>query len=240
VAALLVAGQGVGACGSGGSAEPTVITVSAASSLTAAFERIAAQFESANPGVTVRLNFGGSSALAEQIRQGAPVDVFASASITTAEDIADLLGPRAEFARNFVQIAVPATNAAGITSAADLATPGVSVATCQEQVPCGAAARPLLAALDVTPVTVEPDVKSVLGKVIADEVDAGIVYVTDVIAAGSSVTGVAIPAKFNPGTTYPIAKVNASTSPVAQAFIDAVLSESGQEALGDYGFARAG
>lgn len=227
------------ACGGGGPAETKVVTVSAAASLTAAFEQIATQFEAANPGIDVQLNFGGSSALAEQIAQGAPVDVFASASTATAESIADLLGPRAVFARNFLQIAVPAANPAGIVTAADLAAAGVSVATCQEQVPCGAAAQPLLTALEITPVTEEPDVKSVLGKVIADEVDAGIVYVTDVIAAGSAVKGVNIPAGFNPGTSYPIAQVKASTSSAAQAFIDAVLSESGQRVLSDYGFAPA-
>lgn len=237
-AALLVA-LGVAGCGSGAPAGST-LNVSAASSLTAAFEKIAAEFEAANPSVDVRLNFAGSSALAEQISQGAPVDVFASASTSTAESIADELGPRQVFARNFLQIAVPASNPTGITTPADLTGQGVTLAACQPQVPCGAAAQPLLEALSLTPVTVEPDVKSVLAKVITDEVDAGIVYVTDVQAAGAAVRGVDIPAELNAGTSYPIARVRASTSDRAQAFIDLVLSDQGQRILGDFGFAPAG
>lgn len=234
-AALVLSG-----CG-GGSASPTngvdsVLRVSAAASLSAAFNDLAAQFEAANPGVDVQVNYAGSSSLAEQIVQGAPVDVFASASTSTAESIADLLDAQTPFTRNFLQIAVPAANAAGVASASDLARPGVTVAVCQEQVPCGAAARPILQALGVQPVTLEPDVKSVLGKVVADEVDAGIVYVTDVRAAGAAVSGVDVPVDLNPGTTYPIARVRASTSAFAQPFIDLVLSAAGQEVLGAYGF----
>jgi molybdate transport system substrate-binding protein len=251
VAALVLAAG----CGSSGSAPhppaaggpaPTAltgtVTVFAAASLTEAFHTLADEFETAHPGVRVRLNFGASSALALQITQGAPADVFASAS---AKNMTQVITAKAAtgsktFARNVLEIAVPPANPAGVTSLADLAKPGVKVALCQSQVPCGATAQQVVdkAGLRVTPVTLEPDVKSVLTKVETNEVDAGMVYLTDVRAAGAKVRGIAIPDALNASTEYPISLLSAARNPAtARSFVDFVLSATGRRVLAADGFA---
>lgn len=229
-----------------GSASPSLsgsITVFAAASLTDAFTEIGSQFETANQGVTVTFSFGASSSLAEQINAGAPADVFASASGSTMDQVVDA-GNAAEpttFAANLMQIAVPPTNPAGVAGVDDLADPTVKVALCQEQVPCGAVAAEVFAnaGITVTPVTLEPDVRAVLSKVQLGEVDAGVVYMTDVLAAGDQVEGVEIPADVNSSTSYPIAELtstaNAATADAFEAF---VLSPEGQDVLADFGFAK--
>jgi molybdate transport system substrate-binding protein len=217
------------------------ILVFAAASLTDAFEEIAAEFEAANPAVSVELNFGASSALREQILAGAPADVFASANISNMDQVI-AGGAAAEsrtFARNRLQIAVPAGNEAGITGLADFADPALLIGLCAEQVPCGQFAREALAKAGVTPAvdTDEPDVRSLLTKIEAGELDAGIVYVTDVAAAGDAVEGIDIPADHNVVVTYPIATLTGSANPeVAAAFVAFVLSEAGQAVLASYGF----
>ncbi len=218
------------------------ITVFAASSLTGAFTTLADRFERAHPGTTITLNVGGSPALATQITQGAPADVYASASTATMDAVVAAQAANAPitFATNRLQIAVPPTNPAGITSLNDLATPGVKVALCQPAVPCGATARQVFrnATITVTPVTEEPDVKAALAKVQLGEVDAAVVYVTDVLAARGSVLGVPIPAEVNAATAYPIATLTGSKNPaLAQAFVDDVLSTQGRQALTAAGFA---
>lgn len=225
--------------------QPTgTITVSAAASLTDVFPVIAAAFMKKYPAVTVRFNFGGSPALVEQLLAGAPVDVLATASeptmwkaVSARRATAPLL-----FAKNTMAIATPPSNPAGVRALADLARPGVLVATCAVAVPCGSATRDLLAknGLTLRPVTQELDVRAVLGKVMADEVDAGIVYVTDVRAAGSKVSSVPIPATSNVMTTYPIATVIGGPNPVAaQAFVNYVrFTPSAQGILRAYGFIR--
>lgn len=227
------------ACGTGSSA--TTLTISAASSLTESFTSLGRAFEDAHPGVTVNVNFGGSSALAEQIAAGAPVDVFASASATSMDAVVE--SGRAvsstAFATNSLAVAVPVTNPAMIRQLADLARPGVSVVVCQPSVPCGAATASLFAntGLTVTPVSLEPDVKSVLAKVAADEVDAGVVYVTDIAAANASVTGVAIPADVNVTTTYMVAPLTDTPVPdLAAQFVEFILGPEGQRALAEAGF----
>ena len=159
-------------------------------------------------------NFGPSSGLAEQIGQGAPADVFASASTArpwTRWSPAETPRSPTDFVANTMQIAVPPDNPAGITSVDDLAKKGVKVALCQAEVPCGATALKVFenAGIKVTPVTEEIDVKATLSKVTLGEVDAGVVYVTDVRAAGDSVKGIEIPADVNASTTYPIATLTA-------------------------------
>ena len=146
----------------------------------------------------MEFNFGPSSGLAEQIGSGAPADVFASASPSNMDTVVqggDAKDPK-DFATNSMEIAVPPDNPGKIASLADLAKPGVKVALCQAQVPCGKVAAEVFAnaGLTVKPVTEEVDVKSVLTKVTLGEVDAGVVYVTDVLAAGDDVKGVEIPA----------------------------------------------
>ena len=231
---------GTGGSGASGSVSGTV-TVFAAASLTEAFTSIGRQFEAAHPGATVRFNFGASSSLAQQIVQGAPADVFASASPKNMTQVAAAGAADApkNFARNVMEIAVPPGNPAHITGVADLARSGVKVALCQPQVPCGSVAAKVFANAGVTvkPVTLEQDVKSTLTKVELKEVDAGVVYVTDVKSAGAKVTGVVIPADINASTQYPIAALTkAPNSAAARAFVDYVLGPTGQSVLTAAGF----
>ena len=231
---------------SSGNASPTItgtITVFAAASLQDAFTELGRTFERKHPGSKVVFNFGPSSGLAQQIGRGAPADVFASASTKTMDQVVaegDATGPR-DFATNTMEIAVPPDNPAGVTSVADLARQDVKVALCQADVPCGATAAKVFekAQITVTPVTEELDVKAALSKVTLGEVDAGVVYVTDVRAAGDLVRGIVIPDEVNASTTYPIATLVASENQVtAGAFVQAVLSADGIGALAAAGFGR--
>lgn len=218
------------------------VVVLAAASLTDAFTELAADFEAAHPGVTVTLGLGGSSALAQQVVAGAPADVLATASPGTMATVADaggLVGEPTVVARNRLQIAVPAGNPAGVTGLADLGDASLAVALCAEQVPCGAAARRVLAAAGVTPApdTLEPDVRAVLTKVRLGEVDAGLVYRTDVLAAGDDVEGIDVPEADAAVTDYPIAVVADAPNPrAAEAFVAHVRGEAGRKVLADAGF----
>lgn len=220
------------------------IVVFAAASLTGTFTELGKQFEAAHPGVTVTFSYGGSSDLATSINGGAPGDVFASASANTMNTVVqagNATGPQ-NFARNVMEIATVPGNPKGIKSLADLTSSSLKVAICQARVPCGDAATALFAkaGLTITPVTLEKDVKSTLAKVTSKEVDAGIVYVTDVKAAGSSVTGVQIPDAQNYVTTYPIATLKETkNAETAQAFVDFVLGEDGQLVMKKAGFLSA-
>jgi molybdate transport system substrate-binding protein len=212
------------------------ITVFAASSLKEAFTTIGSQFEAAHPGVKVTFSFGASSTLATQITIGAPADVFASASAKNMDQVVtagDASSP-ANFVKNVMEVAVPPSNPGHVTSVNDLAKSSVKVALCQPQVPCGTVAAKVFAnaKLTVKPVTLQPDVKSVLAQVELGSVDAGVVYVTDVHTAGSKVKGVPIPDSVNASTEYPIATVSKSANmAVAQAFVAYVLSPAGQSVL---------
>ena len=219
------------------------ITVFAASSLKETFTEIGKQFEAAHPGDTVKFSFGASSTLATQITSGAPADVFASAApknMDTVVSAGDASNPQ-NFAKNTAEIAVPPSNPASVTSVNDLAKSSVKVALCEPQVPCGVVAAKVFknAGIKVTPVTLQPDVKSVLTQVELGNVDAGVVYVTDVKAAGSKVKGVTIPASQNASTLYPIAAISASKElAIAQAFVAYVLSPAGQQVLAVAGFEK--
>ncbi len=241
LALVLVGAAGCGSGSSGGGGGDT-LRVFAAASLTGSFTELAHTFEADHPGTTVQLNFGPSSGLAEQVRSGAPADVFASASPEVMDGLVedDAVEEPRDFARNRLAVAVPPDNPGGIASLADLARPGVKLAVCQAQVPCGAVAAEVLdrAGLDVRPATEEVDVKAVLTKVTLGEVDAGLVYVTDVRAAGDDVRGVEIPEDSNASTTYPIAVVGSTEQQrLAQEFVDLVLSTRGTGVLRDAGFA---
>ncbi|MEP6761407.1 MAG: molybdate ABC transporter substrate-binding protein [Sporichthyaceae bacterium] len=217
------------------------ITVFAAASLQDAFTSLGKKFEAEHPGSKVVFNFGPSSGLAQQIGQGAPADVFASASTKTMDQVVtggDATEPT-DFAENTMEIAVPPDNPAGVRAVADLAMKGVKVALCQADVPCGVTAAKVFqnAHLTVTPVTQEVDVKAVLSKVTLGEVDAGVVYVTDVRAAGGKVKGIEIADDVNAFTTYPIAALTGSENKrTAAAFVDYVLSPKGAAALTAAGF----
>jgi len=239
--ALLSVASGCGAVA--GADDEVELRVFAAASLSQAFTEIADRFEADHEGVTVELNFGPSSGLAEQIGAGAPADVFASASTSTMEaavESGEAEDPR-PFVRNRMQVAVPPDNPAGIARLEDVAGPGVKVALCQRHVPCGEVAAEVLArsGLRVDPVTEEADVKAVLTKVTLGEVDAGVVYETDVRAAGDAVRGVEIPDDQNASTNYPIATLAGSEHPAEAAeLVDFVRSGSAFEVLEDAGFER--
>jgi molybdate transport system substrate-binding protein len=219
------------------------INVFAAASLHEAFTTLGRQFEAAHPGTTVVFNFGPSSGLATQITAGAPADVFASASSKNMAQVVtarQAVSPK-KFASNVMEIAVPVQNPANITALADLARPAVKVALCQAAVPCGVSAAEVFsnARLTVTPVTQEVDVKAVLTKVRLGEVDAGVVYVTDIRASGGKVKGIRIPTFLNASTRYPIATLSrAPNKAAATAFTDYVLSPAGARVLSAAGFAR--
>lgn len=235
VLAVAVAG-----CGGGSGSASVTLHVFAASSLQQTFTTLGATFEKQHPGTKVDFSFGASDALATQINQGAPADVVATASTKTMDQIASKVSSRTDFATNTMEIAVPSKNPAHITGLSDLAKPSVKVAVCQAAVPCGVVAAQVFANahLTVRPVTEEVDVKSVLTKVSLGEVDAGIVYVSDVKTAGSSVEGITIPTADNATTTYPIAVVKGTTrSSLAKDFADLVEGTTGQKVLARNGFA---
>lgn len=219
------------------------ITVFAAASLTDAFADVAESFEEANPGVSIDLNFAGSSSLREQILDGAPADVFASANESNMDQLIDAgeVDSSQVFATNSLQIVVPAGNPAGISSLEDFADGDLLVGLCAEEVPCGEFGRRVLDAAGVTPSvdTDEPDVRALLTKVEAGELDAGLVYVTDVVSAGDGVEGIDIPEEFNVVASYPIGTVASTENPdAASAFVDFVVGDEGMAILEQYGFGR--
>ena len=215
------------------------ITVDAAASLTEAFDTIKSKFEGAHPGTTITITYGASSDLATQIGQGAPVDVFASASEKNMAELGDQAGRPTDFVTNTLEIATPPGNPGRVRSLADLADSKVKVAVCDPAVPCGAVAAQVFknAKITVKPKANLADVKSTLAAVESGEVDAGLVYVTDVRAAAGKVVGVKIPADVNASTTYPIAVLKAAKNPtLAHAFVDYVLSAAGRRVLTADGF----
>jgi molybdate transport system substrate-binding protein len=239
------------ACGSSSgnaSTSPSLsgtVSVFAAASLTAAFNALGTDFQGANSGVTMKFNFAGTPTLVTQIEQGAPADVFASADTTNMDKLKGdgfTAGTPHVFARNKLEIVVARGNPKGITGLADLAKPGVIYITEAPTVPAGKYALQALkmAGVTVTPNSLETDVKSVVSKIELGEADAGIVYTTDVTAAGSKVTGVPIPDADNVIATYPIVAVKATTNAaVANAFVAYVLSATGQAKLQSFGFLSA-
>lgn len=234
-------GGSPGPAGGGGAATGPV-TVLAAASLTESFTAIGTKFEQLNPSVDVTFSFGGSSGLAQQIVSGAPADVFAAASpatMKTVTDAGDGAGAPVTFVRNQLVIAVPKGNPKGLTALAALAGPGVKVALCAEQVPCGAAAKRALtkAGVSLTPVTQEQDVKAALAKLKLGEVDAALVYRTDAHAAAADVDGVEFPESAGAINDYPIVALRNAPNPAgAAAFVAFVQSPEARQVLTDAGF----
>ena len=256
VAALLTAAcgasvseEGAVASGAGGDLTGT-LTVFAAASLTDVFEDLGERLTAENPGLEIRFNFAGSSALATQVLEGAPADVLASADEAQMERIeADgLVEGRELFASNPLMLAVPRADPAGITVPADRAgIPGlaelvgrdVTMAVCAPEVPCGAAAAEVLqvAGLEDVPDTYEEDVRAVLTKVELGEVDAGLVYVSDVHAAGDGILAFAFAESARAVNRYPIGVLAGAPNPeAAEAFVELVLSSDGRQRLRDAGF----
>ena len=220
-----------------GAQTPDRVTVFAAASLTETFTELEERFE-AEHGIAVDFNFAGSSALAQQINNGAPADVFASASPVNMDQVAAEVVDPVVFATNRLQIVVPAGNPGGVTGLTDFADPDLVLAACQERVPCGRGASAVFAEAGVEPAldTLEPDVKAVLTKVRLGEVDAGLVYRTDVLAAdGDEVVGVDFPEAGAALNDYPVAALSAApNTDGAKLFVEFVLSR--QDVFTDAGF----
>lgn len=222
----------------------TTLVVYAAASLKAPFLEIGDLFMEANDGIEVEFNFAGSSDLAAQIQNGAPADVFASADEANMEKVTaeELEGtaPR-PFATNTLQIATPVDNPGDVRGLSDLADPALNLVVCAPEVPCGAAAQQVAqaAGVELAPDSEEQSVTDVLGKVVSGEADAGLVYVTDVVAAQDDVRGIVVEGADAVVNTYPIAPLADSFHPeLAEAFVDLVLGDEGQRVLADAGFGR--
>ncbi len=233
------------------------LSVFAAASLTDVFGEIGEAFESEHPDVDIEFNFAGSSALATQIEEGAPADVFASANLEQMQRLVDgdlIAGEGQVFVRNLPVIVVPADNPAEVATPADLAKSGLRLVLALEDVPIGRYAREVIANLAADPgygaefeaaalgnlVSSEEDVRAVLAKVELGEADAGVVYRTDAAVGGDRVQVIEIPSEANIVAEYPIAQTAEARNPgAAQAFIDFVLGEAGQSALIAAGFEAA-
>lgn len=212
------------------------ITVFAAASLTSAYEELGALYEEQHDGASVELNFAASSELAVQIAEGAGVDVFASADQVNMDKVAsEVDGEPSIFATNRLTILTEPGNPKGIEDVAGLADPELIIVSCGPEVPIGAYSQEVFetAGVDVEIDSEEADVKAVVSKVVLGEADAGLVYVTDAVAAGDAVASVEIPDDLNVVAEYPIAALDADGA----AFRDLVLSEEGQAILAEYGFA---
>ncbi|WP_457207194.1 molybdate ABC transporter substrate-binding protein [Nocardioides sp. P5_C9_2] len=229
------------ACGGDGAGDGTDgggITVLAAASLTDVFTELAGDYE-ADEGETVTFSFGSSTDLAEQAADGAPGDVLATADTTSmgvAED-AGVTGDVEDFATNVLVLVTQPGNPLGIESLDDL--DGTSWVRCADEAPCGRVALEVLDRAGTTsePVSLEDDVRSALDKVTSGEVDAGLVYATDAVAAGDSVATVEIPEAADVVTTYAVAPLEqAGDADLAQAWVDLLLSDAGRSALEDAGF----
>jgi molybdate transport system substrate-binding protein len=228
-------------------AAPTRLVVSAAASMTEALERCAPQFGHAEK-ADVRLSFAGSDELAAQIRQGAPVDVYAAANTRLPEELnADgLLDKPVEFATNTFVLAVPKDS--GIRSIDGLTAKGVKIAIGSEDVPIGAYTRETLAKLPPAQETAilanvrsnEPDVKGIVGKLTQGAVDAGFIYVSDVNATNGELRAIELPADLEPEVTYAAAVVTKAKQPeLAGKFVDGLTQGDCAAALEEAGFGAA-
>lgn len=241
-AILLTVGLLVSACAGQTREENVELIVSAAASLTDGFNELVAEFEAANPGVDVLLNLGGSSALLEQIRAGAPVDVFAAADLAPIDILVGegrIDGDPAVFATNSLTVAVPPDNPGAVTGIDDLGRPELLIGLCAAEVPCGKFARLSLerAGIEAFVDTNEPDVRALASRIELGELDAGIVYSSDVAGSNGGLMGIAIPDDVNVVASYPIAIVADTANPgVARRFIDFVRSPEGQALLRSAGF----
>jgi molybdate transport system substrate-binding protein len=235
------------------------LVVFAAASLAEAFGEIGSAFERQNPSVTVTFSFAGSNQLAQQIAQGAPVDVFASANRAQMENVIEsgevAGGSERTFVRNRLVVITPVDNRAGVVTLADLANPGVKIVLAAREVPVGQYSLDFLAKAGALPeytatysetvlenvVSYEENVRAVLAKVALGEGDAGIVYTSDITGENAGrVARIEIPDALNTIATYPIAPIVGSERPeLARRFVDYVLSAEGQAVLERYGFIPA-
>jgi len=253
VGVVLVAGTLVlSACSSSSnSSSSNKLTVFAAASLTKVFPEIGAKFSQAHPGTTFKYSFGGTDTLAAQIQQGAPADVFAGASTKYGDELSSkgLIDTPQNFCTNTLVVVVPASNPAKIKSPKDLSQSGIKLVIGDASVPIGSYTREVLTNLDsiygsgysdkvlANVVSEEPDVTSIISKVEAGEADAGFVYITDALAAGSQVKAIMLPTAAQATAVYPIATVKSSKeATLAQQFVEFVLAPQAQSMLKEAGF----
>ena len=233
---------------------PVTLNVFAAASLTESFTEISTVYQQQHPNITVKFNFNGSQILEQQIANGAPADVFASADQTNMQKASDagLVNTPQVFVKNRLVVIIPANNPGNINSLKDLANKGVKIVLGATAVPAGKYSRQALANMSQSPdygsgyanavlanvVSEEQNVKAVVQKVQLGEADAGFVYLTDVTpAVTSKVKTIDIPDPYNVIAQYPIATVKSSPHPSdAQSFVDFVLSPAGQAILKKYNF----
>ena len=240
---LLLAGL-VGCGSSGDQSKNDSITLFAAASLKKTFTAIGEQFKTDNPGTSVEFNFAGSSDLVTQLVQGAKADVFASAdnnNMVKAEQAELVDGKPVNFASNTLTIVTAPGNPKQVASFAGLNKPGVSVVVCAPQVPCGSATAKVEDATKtkLNPVSEESSVTDVLNKVTSGQADAGVVYITDALAAGNKVASVNFVESAVAVNTYPIAVLkDTPKKDLAQKFVDSVTGDYGQKVLSKAGFAK--
>ena len=216
------------------------LVVLAAASLTDVLTTLADDLEATHPGLTVRTSFAGSATLARQVVTGAPADVLVTASPQTMQSVTDVTGgDPVVIARNRLQLAVPSGNPGHVTSLADLADPALTVALCAPEVPCGALGAQVLARAGITPSpdTLEQDVRAVLTRLTLDEADVGLVYRTDVVAAGGAVEGLELPPDAQVTTPYPaLVLPDAAHAEAAVAFVALLRGPEGRRTLTEAGF----
>jgi molybdate transport system substrate-binding protein len=260
---VLLVASACGSSGTGGSSatatpQPVNLKVFAAASLKSAFTKIGTQFTGLHPNVTFTFNFAGSDALAGQITQGAPADVFASAN--NAQMNVAVKGGQIDssavqvFAHNRLVVVIPTSNPGNIHTLQDLAKPGIKIVLADKTVPAGAYALQYLAKANADPsfgssyqadvlknvVSYQTDVTSVLNQVALGEADAGIVYTTDAATEPTKLSTITIPDNLNVIAVYPIAPIKGSaSSSAAQQFIAYVMSSDGQSVLTSFGFLSA-
>ncbi len=240
-AATLVLSACSGSAGSDGTdAGETVLRVLADTSLNEAFTVLETDYEEDNAGIDVQASYDSSAVLAQQVLEGAPADVLATADEATMARVADegLADPQ-PFATNTLTLVTPPDNPGGIADINDLNSEAVSFAVCVPEAPCGQAAQQLLAldGVSAEPTTEQEDVKSVLTQVTSGQVDAGLVYVTDARAAGDDVRTVDVDNASEVVNSYPITVVSDSSQPdAAEGWVELVTSAEGRRILGSYGF----
>ena len=237
LAACGTSGTPTGSTGSGTAGLSGTVTVLAAASLTESFDALRADFEAANPGITVETSYGSSATLVQQVNNGAPASVIALAGTSAAEPLdRSLVRDTQTFATNILEIATPPDNPGHVTSIDDLAEPTVKVVLCADTVPCGKAAEATFRKARVVPnvVSTEVDVKATLAKVKLGEADAAVVYRSDVIAAEDAVRGVEIPAEFNTSLDYPV--ITLVDDAATRAFVAYLLSAPGLATVQAFGF----
>jgi molybdate transport system substrate-binding protein len=236
-------------------AKSAELIVFAAASLTDAFKAIGKMFEAANAGTTVTFNFAGSDKLAQQIAEGAPADVFASANKTQMNNVIKsgqvISGTEHTFVRNRLVVVFPKDNPGGLAALKDLAKPGLKIVLANKSVPVGAYSLDFLGKASKLPeytaefsptvlgnvVSYEENVRAVLSKVQLGEADAGIVYTSDIALNADQVGQIDIPDNLNTIATYPIAALKDSkNAELAQKFVDYVLAPEAQQILVQYGF----